>query len=368
MRKRELLIIAAFVVMGVIAYQLTAAPPSEGRRGFSLGALMDEIRRETGGGAMAAVTTEGTVNLPSSVSEVRISGVPHLIIRGGARTDIAYTLRVEANGRSEGAARASAARTRLSQDLLGDVLGLRANVPREGRHRASLSLIVPSTLRLRVEGIQGGATLEAADISEMHLDGVVGDVRLSGISGTVAGTHRNGEISVTNSATVDLVLQNSETTIDGIREAARLSVRNGRSMIANGAGPIEVNAQNEEILIRDPLAGVRVTGIGGSVEIADPRHEASVDMRRAAVVVTLAREVALTILTTDAPLRLNLVGHPPVRLDAIATDGGTISAESLGVTPEAIEQEMRLAHAIAGGTVTVALRNRRGAIVIGRVK
>jgi hypothetical protein len=173
---------------------------------------------------------------------------------------------------------------------------------------------------------------------------------------------------VTNSTTVDLLLQNSETTLDGIREAARLSVRNGRSLIANGGGPIEVNAQNEEIVIRDPLAAVRVTGTGGSLDIADPRHDAYVDMRRTAVVVTLAREVALTILTTEAPLRLNLVGHPSVRLDAIATDGGTISAESLGVTPASIEQEMRLAHAVAGGTSAVALRNRRGAIVIGSAK
>ena len=44
MGKRELLIITAFVVVGVVAYQLGAAP-AEGRRRFSLATLMDHFRR-----------------------------------------------------------------------------------------------------------------------------------------------------------------------------------------------------------------------------------------------------------------------------------------------------------------------------------
>ncbi len=47
MGKRELLIVTAFVVVGVVAYQLGAAPPAEGRRRFSLATLMDHFREET---------------------------------------------------------------------------------------------------------------------------------------------------------------------------------------------------------------------------------------------------------------------------------------------------------------------------------
>ena len=47
MGKRELLIVTAFVVIGVVAYQLGAEPPAEGRRQFSLATLMDHFREET---------------------------------------------------------------------------------------------------------------------------------------------------------------------------------------------------------------------------------------------------------------------------------------------------------------------------------
>jgi hypothetical protein len=219
-----------------------------------------------------------------------------------------------------------------------------------------------------VEGAQGGATLEAADISDLHLDGVVGDVRLSNVIGTVAGTHRNGEISVTNAGSVDLLLQNSETTLEGIRGAVRLSARNGRSVIAGSRGAIDVTAQNEEMVIREPAASVRVTGTGGSLEVEHPGGDGYVDMRGTTVDMTLGRAAAWTILTTDEPLRVHLDGAPAIRLDAIASDGGAISAGAIGGTPQTIEQETRLTHAIGGGSVVVALRNRRGAIVIGGAK
>lgn len=369
MRKRELVIVAAFAVMGVVAYHLTAAPaPNDDRNGFSLSGLIDEIRRETGGGEMAAVTLDGAIPLDAVITEARISGIPHVVIQGESRTDIGYSLRVEARGPNEAAARESASRARLSEDQVGEVLSLRLNAPREGRRVASLRLTVPSALRIRVEGTQGGATLVASDVAEIQLDGVVGDAQIRGVTHLISGTHRNGELSVADAGRVDLILQNSQTVIERVRDDVRLSSRNGRTIVDTVGGPIEISAQGDETVIRRSSGLVRANGTGGSISVEDPLGEGHIDMRRTAVAMALGVAAAWTVLTTDEQLQLRLVGQPAIRLDALATDGGTIIADGIDAAPQTIDQEMRLTTTINGGTSTVALRNRRGSIVIAGTK
>src|SRR5262245_23494077 len=102
MGKRELLIIAAFGVMGIVAYQISAAPQAEGRRRFSLATLMDRFREETSGRrASVTVTTEGSIPLNANVAEIRISSVARVTVRGQTRNDIGYTLNVEGYGPDE---------------------------------------------------------------------------------------------------------------------------------------------------------------------------------------------------------------------------------------------------------------------------
>ena len=367
MGKRELLIVTAFVVIGVVAYQLGAEPPAEGRRRFSLATLMDHFREETTGRrASATVTTEGAIPLPSTVTEARISSVARVTVRGEARSDIGYSLSVEANGPDEGTARQNAARTTLSQDEIGTVLALRANAPRDGRQVVSLTVRVPAKLRVRIEATQGGATLEASGLSDLQFD-ATGDVRLAGISGSVTGIHRNGTVTIADSAGIELSLQNSESAFDRTR-GTKITTRNGSCRITGATGPLEITTQNDEIILTRPAGPVRITGSGGSVVIEDPGDTVHVDTRRTSVDVKLARAVPLTILTTDEPLRLLLSEQPSFQLDAITTDGGTISAESLGVVPERINEEIRVRHTVNSGSVPVALRNRRGTIVISEAK
>jgi hypothetical protein len=367
MGKRELLIITAFVVIGVVAYQLGAEPPAEGQRRFSLATLMDHFREETSGRrASATVTTEGTIPLAAAVTEARISSVSRVTVRGEARDDIGYLLTVEANGPDERTARQNASRTTLSQDAIGTVLALRANAPREGRQVVSLTVSVPTRLRIRIESTQGGTSLDASNLSDLQLD-ATGDVRITGISGSVTGSHRNGTLTVADSAAVNLTLQNSEATFDRTR-GTRLTTRNGHSRITGATGAIEVATQNDETVLMQPAGPVRITGSGGSLALDDPGDEVHVDTRRTSVDVKLARAVPLTILTTDEPLRLLFTARASFQLDAIATDGGVISAESLGVVPERVNEETRVRHTVNSGSAPVALRNRRGPIVISEAK
>jgi hypothetical protein len=367
MGKRELLIITAFVVIGVVAYQIGAAPAAEGRRRFSLATLMDHFREETTGRrASATVTTDGVIPLAADVSEARISSVARVTVRGEARDDIGYTLTVEANGPDEGTARQNAARTTLSQDAIGSVLAIRANAPREGRQVVSLTVLVPTKLRVRIEGTQGNGSVEASSLSDLQLD-AVGDVRLTGITGSITGTHRNGTLAIADSVGADVTLQNSEASFERTRRT-KITTRNGHCRVTDAIDSLEIATQNDEVALTRPSGPVRITGSGGSLSIEDPHGAVHVDTRRTSVDVTLRREVPLTILTTDEHLQLVLGGKLSFQLDAIATDGGGISADWLGAAPETINEETRVRHTVNSGSVSIALRNRRGPIVISEAK
>ena len=58
MGKRELLLILGFAVMGTLVYQLTARPSAESGSHFSVGAVVDHVRRVVRGNqANAEVVT-----------------------------------------------------------------------------------------------------------------------------------------------------------------------------------------------------------------------------------------------------------------------------------------------------------------------
>jgi hypothetical protein len=368
MGKRELVIILAFVVAGVLAYQLSVPASEEGTPRFSLSSMMARFRREIRGNrASASVTTRRALELSRGLTEARISGIAHVTVTGEARQDIEYALSVESNGPDDASAREFAARTRLIEDRVGSVVILRAEYPREMRQVASISLAVPARMGIRVDGYQGGATIEVSNTGSLQLDGVVGDVRVSRMAGAVTGTHRNGDLVVADAGDVSLTLVSSNTTLERLRGRILLVARNGRSQITDAAGPIEVEATNEDISIARPADAVRIRGSGGAVRVDDPGGEVNIDVRRSAVDVMLARARPLTILTTDAPLRLHLVGPPSVSLDALAAEG-TIDAVDFSLTPEAVDQDARLRHTFGTAAAAVALRNRRAPIVIDRAK
>ena len=61
MGKRELLLIAAFVIVGAMVYQFTAPPAAPGERRFVPGQILDHVRRAMRGNRSSAeVVTKST--------------------------------------------------------------------------------------------------------------------------------------------------------------------------------------------------------------------------------------------------------------------------------------------------------------------
>jgi hypothetical protein len=365
MGKRELFIFFGFLVVGVLAYQLTA-PASTSEGGFSFSKMWEAMRREVHGNPSRAETTlTGEFAAPPALSEVRFTDISRLTVIGEARKDITYELRVESNGPDEATALSYAKRAVLKTDDLGSSLAFRIELPSEGRQTTQLVLKVPLRLTTRV---QGGSRHEITNVAAVRLEGVSGTIRISSVAGPVTGTHRGGDLEITGVGAVKLTLQGTQAKFHEIREPLSLDLRNAECEINQPKAAIEIEQINSRVTISQPAGTVRVGGERGRVLVESPTSETRVDVRRAEVEVLLGAAVPLTLVTTDEELRLVLDGPPAVVVDAAAVSG-EISTPGLDLKLEASERESRLAHTFReNASARVSLRNLRGPIVIRMAK
>ena len=368
MGKRELLIIIAFVAIGVVAFEVTAPPAKEGQ-GFSFSRLWQNARRGVrGNAAMASATLNGDIPLGAGLTEVRIAGANRGVrVVGEDRTSIVYELHVESSGPDEATALSYAKRASLKQDDLGSSLSLTVVYPREAQQWGALMLRVPARLAVRIDG---GNSADVAGVGAADLEGVSGSVSIRNVAGAVTGAQRSGDLGVSAVGAVNMTLTNSRAKFSQVARTLALTLRNCRCEISQTPGLIDITQSGDgQTRILSPTGAVHVTGTGGSVTIDNPRQETKVDMRQTEVEVTLRAAVPLTLLTTDETLRLLLDGPPAVAIDAVASEGGKITADDFSVTPKHDDQEQRLSQTFgAASAPRVTLRTLRGDIVLGKVK
>jgi hypothetical protein len=364
MGKRELLIVAAFVIIGAIAYQLTAPAPRAGARRFSLATLTDAWHRQTGGQqGRAELTTTGSIERPAATSELKVSGATNVVIVGEARSTVEWTLLVQARGQDDEAALRLATATTMRPDDLGAVLVLAVKVPAGARPAVTLTLRVPSRETVRVEGaIQS----TISGIAGLRLEAASGDTTITGIAGPLTGAHRNGALTISGANAVTLSTVGSNLTLTGVRGETTLTVRNGSSRVVDSSGSVTIDATNATIATERSQGVVRLTGTNGTFTVINPRGEVQIDARNAGVTVALDAPAPVTVTTTGAATRLILDGKVPIELDA-ATEQGAIDATAIGLTPDVRDGDATLRHAF-GDRARVTLRNTRGEIEIASRK
>jgi hypothetical protein len=371
MGRRELLLILAFVVVGVVAYQLTAPSPKEGERGLSPSRIWDNMRREMRGNAgNASYTHRGSIPVAAEVTQLRISNAHSVVITGEARRDVAYELTVRSRAEDDTTALELAKATAFRQDDLGNSVAFRVTYPRGGQQTAAIVLKVPSHLAIRVESGGPAARAQVSGVASVDLGGISGETSVTDTPGGVSGTHQRGDLTVSNVGSVNLTLTNSQATFTGVQKGLTIIARSSTECRITGSqGPLIVDENNAEITVTGHAGPIRVTGTSGRVTIDRPQQEVKVDTRRAEIEVTLAAAVPMTLLTTAETLRVLLDGPPVVTIDAIVTDGGHIQAGDFNLTPEGSEQEFRLTHSFGSDRAPrLALRNQNADIVIRRTK
>jgi hypothetical protein len=367
MGKRELLLIAAFVVVGAIVYQFTAPPPAPGERSFAPGQLLEHVRRAMRGNRSSAeVTTRSTHPVDPSISELRFADMKsaNITISGEARSDVEVELHVRSNGFDDAEAERLAKETVLKVDPAGIRLVLTVSYPQAGSQRAKLTIKVPQRLAIQLQG--GGAELSINRVAALELGGARGKLDVNDVAGRVSGAHRGGDVHVVNAGTLKLSLSGADAEIERIRGEASITMRGGDLKCGELAGPIDLDTNGTDISIDrlDKTTGiVRITAVGGSLEVKGLRTEGRFDVRGADVDVTIDRPAPLAIYSEGGdPIEIT----PPAagyQLDAVASDGAiTLPEDTLEVTSS--DPEHRATGPINGGGPTITIRSRRGNITV----
>src|SRR4029453_754738 len=228
MGKRELLLIAAFVVVGAVVYQFTAPPPAPGERNFAPGQVLEHIRRAMRGNrASAELTTRSTHPLAPGISELRLADLKstNVTITGEDRSAIDVELHVRSNAFDDEEAARTAKESVLKVDQSGARMIFSVFYPTAGVQRGSLTLKVPQRLAIQLQG--GGNELSINHVAALELGGARGKVEVGDIDGLVSGAHRGGDLRVANAGAVKLTTSGTDVEIEPIRGAMSLTMRGG---------------------------------------------------------------------------------------------------------------------------------------------
>jgi hypothetical protein len=367
MGKRELLIAAGFIVLAAIAYQFTAPAPKEGERGFSLSRIFEGFKREMrADSAKADFTQSGVIPVGPATEELRLNTSRSVVVtvEGEDRRDIAYEMPVHSTGPDAASALDYAKKSVLEVDDLGLQITIGTFFPEEGSQTATLTLKVPARLAVRIES---AGRPKVRGVAALHLGRTSGELLAENIRGTVAGTHQSGDLTVRKAGRLELILIGTRARFSEIEQGLTVNARSGECDVTGSRGPLAFTSTNAKLNIAGHDGAIEIGGDGGQIRLDRPIKPVRIDIRRTAIEVTLAAAVAMTILTSDQPLRLILDGLPAVEVDAIANNAA-IEAADFGLQAEQTDRAARLTHAFGGKAARVTLRNSRGEIVLARVK
>ena len=375
MGKRELLLILSFAIVGAVVYRLTAPPSASEGGGLPVGRLIDHVKREVAGNQAAAEhTATATHPLPDEVSEVWIRPIrgrmDRIEITGTDRADVETRLHIVSRAYDDAEAKATAEATVLRPEQAGATLAFEVQFPEAGRQHASLTIAVPSRLRIRVD--TRASALLVTGVASVEAPNAAGETSVRDVAGRVALTHQNGEVALQNVDSVRFTGRNSRLTLAAVRGDTLVALERGGGLTAARlGGAVEIDARQAEVELRElsqTRGPLRVTANGGSVRLDELRSEAHVDGRNAEIDVRMSGAAPVTIYSQGEDVAVT----PPATacsLDIAVVDGriapdAAIAALGLQLSGAGGTAERRASGALKGGGPTISIRVGRGDAVL----
>jgi hypothetical protein len=368
MGKRELILIAAFGLLGVAVYQLTAPAGDPDERGFSLARTFDNVRREMRGNqASAEATSTASHPVADTVSELRVNVLRGPItIVGETRSTVDSELHVRSTGYDEQEATDLANQTSLVFEQIGSLLLARVEYPTPGRQVATVTLKVPSRLRIRIEGTT--SKLEVSGVAAAEAAQAQGDTTFRAIEGRVTAAHRGGTILVADAGSLKLTARGSTTTIDTIRGEAEISTQGGELTAGGIGGALDLNGTATRIDLQgvsSPAGTARIVAVGGALTISGAAAETRIDLRNAPLDLHLDRAAEVAV-SSDGNESVRVTAPAGgFRLDAHTREGRITGDPPDLFTTWGVSLEMpagaagqRLTGSIDGGGPLLTIRAR----------
>jgi hypothetical protein len=373
MGKRELLLIAAFVIVGAVVYQATAPPSGPNDRHISLSGIIAKVRREMRGNRANAEQTRVTKHeVDAGLTEIRVTGsFAELTITGEARRDIEVRFHVTSSGYDDAEAKQLATDTRLTIDRAGAALRLESKYPNPGRQRAHLTLLVPAKLNVRVD--QGTQRATIANVAALEMVAVRGDTSVKKIAGRATISHRAGRLVVEDVGALKLNGRGSEAGVQNVRGEASFSMQSGELTAESIGGAIDVDAQNAEVTLRkleEARGTLRVNAVAGSIALEGLAGDARVDGRNTEIEIAMSKPATVAVYNEGGESIEIVVPPGGFTIDALVTDGRlTLPDEvrphlSTSGGGDDDDREHRATGAVRGGGPTITVRANHGDVTL----
>ena len=370
MGKRELVLIALFVLAGVVVYQVTA-PPAPAGSDLSVGGVFQRIRRNMRG-ARESANGEAHRRVPvgPSIEMVRINlpRASDVTITGEARDDIAIDVRTTARGYTPEEARSAANAAGVAADSTADAIALSGTWddrrgPTGFVTQAAITIALPRRLAVRIEPHIG--LLSVTGVASLESIGSRGETHVLDTPGSVVLTHTGGTLEVRGGASLKLTSRNSRGDVSKIGGATRLDATGSRLKMMDITGPLEIESHNADLSIEGLTAlkpSLRYNGSGGTLRIDGLHVESRIDGHNTDIDVRLDRAAPVTIYNLGAIA----VTAPPdaYTLDAAASEG-RVTADEPGITPTD-GPDSHAGGPVRGGGPALTLRATRGRIDVRR--
>ncbi len=367
MGKRELLLIAGFVLAAAIVYQAAAPPPAPGERSFSWSQVVDHFRRGLRANRASVEITNTTRHpVDAAATELRLkSRNGALTIIGEDRPDIEAELLVRSNGEDAGEARRLAEATHFEIERTGPGLTARIAYPDPGTQRTlRLTLKVPARLRVILE--ESGSPLTVSGVAALDLPASRGEVRIRDVAGAVTGTHRGGNLTIADSGPLHLEINGADVRLQRVSGDVALRIRGAELRAGEIDGAVEIDAQGCDVTLdrlRKTRGPVRVTAVAGSLTVGGLRTEGSFDARNTDVRVEAGAAAPLTIRSEGGGSIEVTPAAGGYELDA-ATSGGDLALPEHTLTPTVEGQDHRAAGPVGGGGPLLRIHSDKADIVI----
>lgn len=365
MGKRELLLIGGFVLLGILVYAVTAPQPAPDQQRFSIGKLVEGLRREVRGNrATAEVRTSRNVPLSPAIGEIRFeTASATLNVSGEDRADVGIDLLVWSNGYDEADAQKYATETSLVLSEVGRALVVRIDYPEPAQQRATLTVRVPRTLAVRA--YQSRGKLEIGNVISAELADARGQITVRGVSGRLTAVHRGGTLTIEDVGELKLSTRGSTVFLQNVKGQTSLQLQAGELRGSGIAGPLDVESNGTQVELKEWSARkpMRFSTTGGSLTIAGAASEMRIDARDTKLGVAIEKPAPVEIYADgDVPMTVT-VPAAGFDIEAVAIDGRvTVPDGFADVTTTGKEQ--RLQAAIGGGGPKITLRSSRGVIAI----
>jgi hypothetical protein len=339
MGKRELLLIGLFVIVGVVAWRLTApaSPPGEG---FSIARVWEQLQANMRGEHVSSDTRRvATLEPPAGARAVAVEGfIGTLWVTGEDRKDISAELSGSIPGANQAEAESRAKEVTLALERGDERVAVKVHLPStQHQSRVELRLKVPAKLGVVVRDTRG--RVEVRGVASADVESRMGDLTVADVRGAVKGQHRGSNVELSRVGSVEFESRMGDVRVDRVAGAVTLTSEGGNTEMRDVAGKVQLKARRTDLDLDRLAAEVTISAADGHVELRHPRAAVSFDGERARFTAALDSPVPLTAASEDAAVELEIPESVPVSLDLGAEDGKVVVPEGLPAVTTADRHE-----------------------------